>query len=186
MQNTCKHCKVEFTKENKPIREWCAKCYAKLISRGEILPKNGVRKCKDCNEKLVKGNQQSGRCLPCNRKFTNERNRKIREGEYWSNCRSCAKKLDKLSYYGLCSECKASKALHKVNLKEKDYKRIKLLCIKWKWGLLRPDEIYESLSLWCDCCDIQQNRNIDTLSTEDQIIYIFSQFNYLIKREINI
>jgi len=185
MQKNCLECQIDVSEKGKAVRGYCMKCYARLLGRGELQRLSGKGYCKECKKELVKGQQNSGRCLPCNRKYRNIRNEKIKNGELHNECKVCGQKLNRLSAYGFCVECKTKKVLTKTYSHE-FYRRIKILCVKYREGMLRPDEILEALSLWCDCCDVEKNRNIDTLPVTEQIKYIFAQFNTLIKQKFNI
>lgn len=177
----CQNCQCDLTlPTSKPVRGYCYKCYARLLGRGEITKKNGSPindNCKDCGTRLFIGKRKLGRCLKCH------------EAMPQKPCRRCGAKLNALSSYGYCVDCR----IHKVKqptkeqvLTDKFYLRIKMLTIKFKWGMLRPDEVFEALSLWCDCCYHEDNRSIDPMSSDKQVQYIFAQFRNLLKQKFNI
>lgn len=182
-EGTCHHCKKDYKSCKRVIRGYCSTCYGFLKKKGliETLSSWGAKKCIRCESPIIKGQDIKGWCKSCYAAARPKRH--FGEKGY---CRQCKDKLDKFSHYSVCTKCRTETMLRWAHLDNQKVEKIKFLTIKWQNEMIRADEIFEAVSMWCDCCYIDQNRNIDSLTPQLQIEYIFLQFQKILNFKLNI
>lgn len=178
---SCLNCEKVITINKKMVRGHCQYCYHVLLKKGEIPVKNQKMKatnCSGCNSSLEHSKSVKGLCLKCYRISRTGVDTTKR------NCRDCYSQLDNNSKYGYCNTC-YSKSLGIIQ-DDKVITRIKILLVKWKWGYIKPHEMFEIASIWVEWFTNYKDssvkvRSLDTMDVNGQLKEMINDFKEYIK-----
>jgi hypothetical protein len=172
----CLRCSINLETGNKS-RGYCKNCYRICLRQGLITPKKKEPKiefcqsCKDLTKLIGKF------CPSCYSRFANARLVGIKFGK----CKTCQCQLPKDVWTPECQVC--NDKFEDIEISEGDLIKVKLLTIKWLNNIIRPDEILESVSLFCE---LKPKMDIDTYNSKKQIQLIFREFKRILDSKLNI